>query len=99
MQWFFDKYMRSAADAQNPYLIPLEGNLKGLPAATIINAQIDPLRSDGEQLADRLDAASVDVAQKTFPGVTHEFFGMATVVDKAKDAEQMAADALKKSWK
>jgi hypothetical protein len=38
------------------------------------------------------------VQQKTYDAVTHEFFGMANVVDKAKDAEQMAADALKKGW-
>ena len=36
--------------------------------------------------------------QKTYTGVTHEFFGMGAVVDKAKEAEQMAADALKKGF-
>ncbi|MDB6029168.1 MAG: hypothetical protein JWM68_5391 [Verrucomicrobiales bacterium] len=29
-------------------------NLKGLPPTTIINAQIDPLRSEGEMLAGKL---------------------------------------------
>jgi acetyl esterase/lipase len=99
MEWFFRNYLNGPQDYKDPRVNLVAADLRGLPPVTIINAQIDPLRSDGEQLADRLDAASVDVAQKTFPGVTHEFFGMATVVDKAKDAEQMAADALKKSWK
>jgi hypothetical protein len=40
----------------------------------------------------------VDVQQKTYDGVTHEFFGMGTVVDDAMSAEQMAADALKKAF-
>ncbi|HET9004511.1 MAG TPA: alpha/beta hydrolase fold domain-containing protein [Gemmatimonadaceae bacterium] len=74
-------------------------DLKGLPPVTIINAQIDPLRGDGELLADKLRAAGVDVTQKTYDGVAHEFFGMGAVIDKAKDAEQMAADALKKGWR
>jgi acetyl esterase len=98
MQWFLDKYMRSAADAQNPYLIPINGNLKGLPPATIINAQIDPLRWDGEEYARRLQAAGVPVLQHTYPGVTHEFFGMGAVVPEAKDAVNMAATALKRAY-
>ncbi len=36
--------------------------------------------------------------QKTFDGVTHEFFGMGAVVDEAKAAERMAADGLKKDF-
>lgn len=98
MQWFFDKYMRSDADAKNPYLIPLNGNLAGLPPATIINAEIDPLRWDGEEYARRLQAAGVPVMQKTYPGVTHEFFGMGAVVPEAKDAVNMAAMALRKAY-
>jgi hypothetical protein len=38
------------------------------------------------------------VQQKTYDGVTHEFFGMGKVVDNAMAAEQMAADALKKAF-
>ena len=98
MQWFFDKYMRSPADAQNPYLIPLNGKLAGLPPATIINAEIDPLRWDGEEYARRLQAAGVPVMQKTYMGVTHEFFGMGAVVPEAKDAVGMAAAALKRAY-
>lgn len=30
--------------------------------------------------------------------MTHEFFGMGAVVDSAKEAEQMAAAALKKAF-
>ncbi len=88
MSWFFD----------NPRLNLVAANLAGLPATTIINAQIDPLRSDGELLAERLRAAGVPTEQKTFDGVTHEFFGMGAVLDKAVSAEQMAADALKKAF-
>lgn len=46
----------------------------------------------------KLRAAGVHVEQKTYAGVTHEFFGMGAVIDSAKAAEQMAADALKKAF-
>jgi acetyl esterase len=35
---------------------------------------------------------------KTYEGVTHEFFGMGAVVDKAKDAEQLVGADLKAAF-
>jgi acetyl esterase len=36
---------------------------------------------------------------KIHDGVTHEFLGMGAVVDKARDAEKMAADALQQAFR
>jgi acetyl esterase/lipase len=98
MSWFFDKYLNGPQDRADPRVNLVAADLHGLPPTTIVNAQIDPLRSEGEMLAKKLGAAGVDVQQKTYDGVTHEFFGMGTVVDDAMSAEQMAADALKKAF-
>ena len=35
---------------------------------------------------------------KEYMGVTHEFFGMGAVVDKAKEAEDFAAAQLKQAF-
>lgn len=40
----------------------------------------------------------MDVNYKLYEGVTHEFFGMATVVPDAKDAQALAASDLKKAF-
>ena len=88
--WFTYYYSKSKADATDPRLNLVAANLHGLPPVTIVNAQIDPLRSDGETLAAALHAAKVPVEQRTFPGVTHEFFGMGSVVRGAADAESYA---------
>jgi acetyl esterase len=69
--------------------------LKGLPPATVITAQIDPLRSEGQRYAERLRQAGVPVRFRNFDGVTHEFFGMGAVVDTAKEAVSYAAEGLK----
>ena len=98
MSWFFENYLRGPQDRADPRVNLVAADLRGLPPTTIINAQIDPLRSDGEMLAQKLRAAGVQTDQKTYDGVTHEFFGMGMVIDKAMDAEQMAADALKKAF-
>jgi acetyl esterase/lipase len=98
MEWFFKNYLKTPADGMDPRINLVAANLAGLPPVTIINAQIDPLRSDGEMLAQKIRAAGGQADQKTFDGVTHEFFGMGDVVDQAMRAEQMAGDALKKAF-
>ena len=98
MSWFLDKYARTPADLKDPRINLVAADLSGLPPVTIINAQFDPLRSDGETLAGKLHDAGVTAQQKTFPGVTHEFFGMGLVVDTAKRAEQLAAKAFEEAF-
>ncbi|NPD68035.1 alpha/beta hydrolase [Lichenicola cladoniae] len=71
-----------------------EADLHGLAPTTIVSAEIDPLRSEGEMLARKMKAARVDVQQRTFPGVTHEFFGMGSVVGQANLAETFANSRL-----
>jgi acetyl esterase len=96
MAWFFKHY---GADPANPYALPMKAqSLKGLPAATIVAAEIDPLMSEGQAYADKLKKDGVKVDYKLYKGVTHEFFGMGAVVPEAKDAEQFAADGLKKAF-
>ena len=95
MVWFFDKYMRTPADAQDTRLNLVGASLKGLPPVTIINAEIDPLRTDGELLASRLRDAGVTVDRKQFDGVAHEFFGQGAVLPAAKEAVQFGANSLK----
>ena len=96
MAWFFKHY---GGDPANPYALPLKApSLKGLPPATIVAAEIDPLLSEGKTYAERLKQDGVTVSYQEYKGVTHEFFGMGAVVKKAKDAQQFAADALKKAF-
>ena len=95
LKWFGHYYSRTPADQQDPRVNLVRANLRGLPPTTIVNAQIDPLRSDGETLAQAMRAAGVQVQQRTFPGVTHEFFGMGTVVRGAMDANTYAVSRLR----
>ena len=98
LPWFGYYYQTSKADAQDPRLNLVAADLHGLPATTIINAQIDPLRSDGETLAAAMRKAGDKVEQQTFPGVTHEFFGMAKVVHGAQEANDLAVSRLKAAF-
>ncbi len=98
LKWFGYYYTRSPADMMDPRLNLVRADLHALPPTTIVNAQIDPLRSDGETLAAAMRAAGDKVDQKTFPGVTHEFFGMGKVVRGAYDAENYGIAKLKAAF-
>lgn len=100
--WFAEKELSGPADASNPYMFPLKATkdqLAGLPPATIIAAEIDPLLTEGKQYADKLEAAGVKVRYKLYAGVTHEFFGMAPVVKDAIDAQKYAVEGLNTAFK
>jgi acetyl esterase len=99
MGWFFDKYLSKPQDAKNPWISLVNApNLKNLPPATVINAQIDPLQAEGQLYARKLEGAGVPVTAKVYDGVTHEFFGMAAVLPQAKDAQNLAVEELKKAF-
>ena len=99
LPWFAGMYFESPADAKKPLASPIYStDLKGLPSATIINAQCDVLADDGAAYAEKLEAAGVPVKHEVYKGVTHEFFGMGLAVDRATAAEKFAGEQLKKAF-
>lgn len=98
LDWFFKHTLAKPEEAQDPRLNLVAAKLDGLPPTTIILAQIDPLHDDGAHLADKLRAAGVTTDLKEYPGVTHEFFGMGSVVPAAKEAVDYAAGKLKAAF-
>ena len=98
VQWFVDKLVRSEADLKDPRLSLVDADLQGLPPVTIINARIDPLRSDGAKLEEALRRAGVPVERREYEGVAHEFFGAAAVLEKARQAQAYAAQRLGESF-
>lgn len=99
LPWFYSFYLNNQAESNDPRISLVKANLRGLPPTTIINAQSDPLRSEGELLAQRMRDAGVQTDQKTYPGTVHEFFGMAAVSDQAKAANAQAFKALRAAFR
>lgn len=99
MEWFARQVLRSRTEAADPR-INLVGrtDLSGLPPATVVTAEIDPLRSEGQTYAERMQAAGVVVNLVDVAGVTHAFFGMGKVVDKVKSAVEAANADLRKAF-
>ena len=96
MVWFWNHYLRSAADGDNPLASPLRANdLRGLPPAMVLTAEFDPLRDEGEAYAMRLQEAGVPVTLKRYAGTIHGFFSLGAVLDQGKQAMADAAAALR----
>jgi len=98
MKWFFEHTTRNHADLQDTRLQILYAPLRGLPPVTLISARIDPLRSDSAKLEDALRKANVTVERRDYEGVTHEFFGAAAVVEKAREAQAWAGERLQQAF-
>lgn len=86
MRWFWSCYLTSPADAAIPHAAPLLANLAGLPPATVITAEFDPLRDEGEAYIDKLRQAGVAVTARRYLGMIHGFASMPYVTAVAHHA-------------
>jgi len=86
MQAFWDYYLPEVEARGAPTASPLRAeSLAGLPAATVITAEYDPLRDEGDAYAGRLREAGVPVVHTRYEGMIHGFFAF-DVLDGAKRA-------------
>lgn len=70
-------------------------DLSGMPPVYVATAGFDPLRDEGEELAERLRRAGVPVMGRRFPGLVHGYAGLSAISAAARDATLDAASALR----
>ncbi|MDB5536570.1 MAG: alpha/beta hydrolase [Devosia sp.] len=99
MQWRMRHELEDREQMSDPRIdLASREDLAGVAPATIILAEIDPLRSEGEALAEALEAAGVNVTCTVHEGVTQGFFGLGLIVTKALFAQSEAAEALNQAF-
>lgn len=87
IRWFADCYLGDPRQAMNPLASPLRAaDLAGLPPATVISAEFDPLRDEAEAYAHRLREAGVPVVARRYLGMLHGFLSMPYVTPVANRA-------------
>jgi acetyl esterase/lipase len=98
MGWFVDKVARNDQDKMDPRIdLVGKADVSKLPPTTLITAEIDPLRSEGQSLGTKLEQAGVKVKTYDVQGVTHEFYGLGAVVADARRTQVQVAEDLKTS--
>lgn len=97
MEWFWDHYLRSEADENDPYAAPLMAeDLAGLPPAVVVVAELDPLRDEGLSYAERLRAAGVKTEVAVYRGAAHGFWWMDGEMRQAAELTEQLARFLRK---
>ncbi|RXF75644.1 alpha/beta hydrolase [Hansschlegelia zhihuaiae] len=97
--WYLGHALLGVDQKEDPRLdLVGRADLSGLPPTTILTAEIDPLRSEGLELAGRLRSSGVAVNAIDFEGVAHGFFGMGDLVRHARSAQEIVARDLVASF-
>ena len=74
MLWFFDTYLHGPEDYSNPSVFPiLEKDFSGMPKTVLLNAELDPLATEGRKLAKRLIDDGVPVFHNEAQSLIHGF--------------------------
>ena len=85
----------AGADASDPFISPIFGDLRDLPPLLIHVGSHEILLSDALRLAARAAISDVPVTLEVTPGVPHVFQGFAGLLDEAGAALDRASDFLK----
>jgi acetyl esterase len=99
MRWFWRQYLPDAAQAADPRVALLRrADLGRAAPATLITAELDPLREEGEAYAQALVRTGVPVAQRRWPGVFHGFASLLGPLDAAREAIDHGAAQLARAF-
>ena len=99
MESYRSFYLTDPTDANNPYASPLlADDLRNLPPAIVMTAELDPLRDEGEAYAARLRNAGVRVVAKRWDGHVHGSASMTAILPSARDWRDEVIGALREAF-
>ncbi|KKK23678.1 putative lipase [Aspergillus rambellii] len=96
MLWYRNHYLPSEADQSHPEASPLfyKGDWSALPRALVMVGELDVLRAEGEQYAEKLRQAGVEVDLQVMKGMPHPFLAMDAVLKEGKRSITLMCDLL-----
>lgn len=97
LQWHQDHYLAQAGDRDDARVNLLLADLAGVAPATVILAECDPVRPQGERYAAALAAAEVPVEVHEHKGMLHGFFGLDEIFPQSAGAMVIAGQRIAES--
>lgn len=99
MRYFIDHYIPNHADRRDWRASPLlAGNLEGTPPALVLTCGHDPLCTDGQLYAARLEREGVAVTAVHLSDQAHGILNMSKAVGAAAGVLDFAAILLRQAW-
>ncbi|KAG2415821.1 hypothetical protein HFD88_007013 [Aspergillus terreus] len=97
MLWYRNHYLPDPKDWNHPEASPLfyQGDWAQLPRALVMVGELDVLRTEGEQYAEKLIKAGVPVDLQVMKGMPHPFLAMDAVLSEGKRCITLMCDLLK----
>lgn len=100
MIWYRDHYLPNHADRTDPEASPLfyADGYAQCPPALVMVGELDVLRTEGEQYAEKLRQAGVEVDLQVMKGMPHPFLAMDGALSEGKRCITLMCDALQKAF-
>ena len=100
MIWYRDHYLPRESDRTDPEASPLfyKGDWSQLPPALVMVGELDVLRTEGEQYAEKLQKSGVEVNLQVMKGMPHPFLAMDGVLSEGKRCITLMCDALQEAF-
>lgn len=96
IKWLVERGFRPEQDRTSPLASPLlSSDFHHLPPTTIITAEYDPLRDEGELYSQKLKQAQVPTYHKRFNGMIHSFMRFFNNIEEPKTAMALACHQIK----
>lgn len=96
MLWYRNHYLPNRQDWDHPEASPLfwKGDWSKLPPACFVLGELDILRGEGEQFAQKLEEAGVKADVNIMKGQPHPFIAMDAALDDGARAVTLFSEAL-----
>ncbi|PSR86971.1 alpha/beta hydrolase fold-domain-containing protein [Coniella lustricola] len=101
MMWYRRHYLPNETDWAHPEASPLlwTGDWTKLPSAEVVLGELDPLRTEGEEIAEKLiKAGKTDTRVTTMKGQPHPFIAMDGILDCGKLAITLFVERLLRAF-
>lgn len=86
LDWFWEQYLNSPADAQNPLATPSKAaSLAGLPPALVLTTELEVARDEAEAYGRKLADAGVPTEVHRFDGLVHGVYWMSGAVPRSAE--------------
>jgi acetyl esterase len=86
LRWFVEQWLPDPDRCDDPQVSPAHADLTGLPPTLLATAEHDPLRDEGNALAQQLRDVGVEVQHVPHCGLVHGFRGLNHVSEAAAEA-------------